>query len=397
MAAVEANAAAPAPALPLSPPRVSASAPPTVGALLTRVSAATVTNSGGASRDRNRECSSPRSLLSRILHRRRGGGFGCRLRLPLPRYCSSGAAKEDTAVVATVAAKEEAAVPKVVASRAEPRESPRSSLSGKKDAVPAASLGLGASLVLLLSKSAAELSRMAELRAQMERLMLDVRADVRSSCNGGRPSASDGPHTDTDSASVVKEPGDVDEAALSPSRGFPASRGGSEDAGHRETMDQMEAELEAELSRLQQMAANGEENVTPLRDQEELEIEEAKIGATSGSPLSVICSDSDIDDGATDHDGGESQEEDDEEEDNDGDESDAEEQAKSPPHSGVSARELERRLHELLQSRHETRIAELEAALERARRKLKEKEREACRWRDTAKLAARFTDDSRLR
>ncbi|TVU32656.1 hypothetical protein EJB05_24397, partial [Eragrostis curvula] len=105
-----------------------------------------------------------------------------------------------------------------------------------------------------------------------------------------------------------------------------ASYNGIEDAGHRVTMDQMEAELEAELSRLQQMASNDEENVAPRRDHQAEEIEEAKSGAMSGSPLSVICSDSDIDD-------------------------------------GVSARELERRLHE-------TRIAELEAA----RRKLKEKE-----------------------
>jgi len=131
-----------------------------------------------------------------------------------------------------------------------------------------ASLGLGASLVLLLSKSAAELSRMAELRAQMERLMLDVRADVRS-CNG-RPSGSDG---HTDSASVVTEPfaraGGEDGAALSLSddgsrTAAPASRGTSENAGRRD-MDRMEAELEAELSRLQQ---DDEERASPRRDRE---------------------------------------------------------------------------------------------------------------------------------
>nr|CAB3454259.1 unnamed protein product [Digitaria exilis] len=62
----------------------SSSSPPTVGTLLTRASAAA---------PRPRECStSPRSLLSRILHMGRGGGgFGCRLRL-LPPYCTSGAA-----------------------------------------------------------------------------------------------------------------------------------------------------------------------------------------------------------------------------------------------------------------------------------------------------------------
>jgi hypothetical protein len=63
----------------------------------------------------------------------------------------------------------------------------------------------------------------------------------------------------------------------------------------------------------------------------------------------------------------------------------------------VSARELERRLHELLQWRHEERIAELETALERARKRLQEKEREVCWWRNTAKLVTRHKDDSRLR
>jgi hypothetical protein len=59
--------------------------------------------------------------------------------------------------------------------------------AGKQDALPA-NLGLGASLVLLMSKGATELSRMAELCAQMERVLLDARADLRT-CNG-RPSAS---------------------------------------------------------------------------------------------------------------------------------------------------------------------------------------------------------------
>jgi hypothetical protein len=292
-----------------------------------------------------------------------------------------------------------------------------------EDALPA-SLGLGASLVLLLSKSAAELSRMAELRAQMERLVMDASADVRS-CNG-RPSGSDG---HTDSGSVAKEPfaraGDEQGGAVSQSA--PASRGTSEDAGHRD-MDRMEAELEAELSRLQlQQGSSDEEHASPWRDRE-LEVllllpaarlepcfvqsncsvlnsdrssqwqPEAKSSASSWS-RSAICSDSDndgeIDDGEMDSDGNQGNDnEEGEEEEEDGDD---ESNAKSLPYGGVSARELERRLHELLQSRHEARIAELESELERARRKLRDTEREASRWRDTAKLATRFTDESRLR
>ncbi|KAF7151636.1 hypothetical protein RHSIM_Rhsim02G0213400 [Rhododendron simsii] len=53
---------------------------------------------------------------------------------------------------------------------------------------------------------------------------------------------------------------------------------------------------------------------------------------------------------------------------------------------GVPPEELERRLHEVLASRQEERIKELEAALECANQKLFEKEREVCWWKDTAKL-----------
>ncbi|GJM87124.1 hypothetical protein PR202_ga03048 [Eleusine coracana subsp. coracana] len=145
----------------------------------------------------------------------------------------------------------------------------------------------------------------------------------------------------------------------------------------------MEAELEAELSRLQMDSNDEEDLMTPPGRDHQVEVVSSvwrpRAATTTGSH-SVICSDPEIDEAETDQDDGEDEEEE-----------------ESPGHGGVSARELERRLHELLQSQHEARIAELESALDRARRKLKEKEREASRWRDTAKIAARFTDDSRLR
>lgn len=375
---------------PALPQRLSASSPPTVGALLTRASAA------GASR----ECSSPRSLLSRILHRGRGGGFfGCRLRLP--RYCSSGAAAKKDVVVVAAAAKEEeeepveAAEPTVVAvgGQAALRESHRSSCEKKAPTPPAddalpATLGLGASLVLLLSKSAAELSRMAELRAQMERLLMDARADVGNICNG-RPSAASGGRADSASVACAED----EDGAMSRSDGS-RTAGAIGNAGRR-GMDRMEAELEAELSRLQQ-ASDDEARASPRRDNHlEIQAEEPRSNASSMTH-SAICSESDNVDDDESH----GREADGEEEDEEEvvDEGDAEgNNGQSPPHGGVSARELERRLHELLQSRHEARIAELESALERARRKLRETEREACRWRDTAKLATRFTDESRLR
>ncbi|XP_044954353.1 protein POLAR LOCALIZATION DURING ASYMMETRIC DIVISION AND REDISTRIBUTION-like [Hordeum vulgare subsp. vulgare] len=375
-------------ALPL-PPRLSASppsSPATVGALLT--------NAAGVSRIR-RECRSPRSLLSRILGRG-GGGFGCRMRIP--RYCSSGAG----AAVKEDAVEEEVAVlaPKVVVAskqEAEVRESPRSSLQGMKaapDQVSAASLGLGAGLVLLLSRGAAELSRMAELRAQMERLVLDVRAEARGS---SRSDVSDG--RADDGASVVKERivladgGGGEDASLSRGSGDAASACGDAGVGNAAAaMDQMEAELEAELTRLQLDSDSDhddeEECVRPRRDHQLESDAKSDISSESGSPACVDI-DGVVTDAATEC---KEHEDNEEEEDTEEDEEDS-----KPCHGGVPARVLERRLHELLQSRHEERIAELETELQRAQRKLREKEREVSRWRDTAKLVSRHKDESLLR
>uniref|UniRef100_A0ACD5Z579 Uncharacterized protein n=2 Tax=Avena sativa TaxID=4498 RepID=A0ACD5Z579_AVESA len=360
------------------PPRhsaSSASSPATVGALLTKAAGA-----GAGAGAAPRECRSPRSLLSRILGRGGVAGFGCRLRIP--RYCSSGAgagARED--------AGEEVVAPMVVAAEraeTEARESPRISLQGKKAApeVSAASLGLGAGLVLLLSKGAAELSRMAELRAQMERLVMDARA---AEARGGGSRCVD------DSASVVKErivfadAGDEDAFSSDGSRTAAASAGENAAAA----MDQMEAELEAELTRMQ-LASDyeGEDCATPQRDQQLESEAKSDVSSESGSPVRVGQ------DGVVDYAAGECKDDDVEDEE---DEAEDEEEESMPCHGGVPARVLERRLHELLQSRHEERIAELETELERAQRKLQEKEREVSRWRDTAKLASRHKDESRLR
>ncbi|KAF9612544.1 hypothetical protein IFM89_001411 [Coptis chinensis] len=55
-------------------------------------------------------------------------------------------------------------------------------------------------------------------------------------------------------------------------------------------------------------------------------------------------------------------------------------------YGGVSPKELERRLHELLEERQRKRIRELECALEHTKKKLLEKEMEVTWWKDTARL-----------
>ena len=98
---------------------------------------------------------------------------------------------------------------------------------------------------------------------------------------------------------------------------------------------------------------------------------------------------------------GNAEEEEEEDDDEEAEEEEEEEEGgydedrSSPPHGGVSARALERRLHELLQKRQQERIVELEAALDAAQRRLHEKEREVVWWRDAAKLVSHRRDESR--
>uniref|UniRef100_A0A453PWF3 Uncharacterized protein n=1 Tax=Aegilops tauschii subsp. strangulata TaxID=200361 RepID=A0A453PWF3_AEGTS len=160
--------------------------------------------------------------------------------------------------------------------------------------VSAASLGLGAGLVLLLSRGAAELSRMAELRAQMERLVMDVRAEARGS---SRSDLSDDDHVG-DGASVVKErivfadAGGGEDASLSRGSRDAASACGDAGVGNAAAaMDQMEAELEAELTRLQlDSDDDDEEECVALRRDHQLEVPCTRVATASlCANLTVLC------------------------------------------------------------------------------------------------------------
>lgn len=288
---------------------MSASSPPTVGTLLTRASAA-----------RDRGCSSPRSLLSRILLRGGGdggsgggGGFGCRVRLPrrygggLREERKDGAEQGETPRVKVV----EPPPPPLPEL---PLETPRSSLgsafrgrriiictkppptefrtlalimetsrassdanagvlsdsAGRKkpeEELVSMNLGLGASLVLLLSKSAVELNKMVELRAQMEALVSEIRQAARyreeeeeekQAANhpaSAAAAAAAGPATSQESdggssatTTAVKDP-----------IAFPAADADAASNCSRTAvvMDLMEAELQAELNRMQQQRGRG--------------------------------------------------------------------------------------------------------------------------------------------
>ncbi|XP_066369219.1 protein POLARALIZATION DURING ASYMMETRIC DIVISION AND REDISTRIBUTION-like [Miscanthus floridulus] len=362
---------------------------------------------------------SPRSLLSRILLRGGGdgaGGFGCRVRPPrrygggLREERKDGAEQGETPRVKVVEPPPPPPPPPEL-----PLETPRSSLGRKKpeEELVSMNLGLGASLVLLLSKSAVELNKMVELRAQMEALVSEIgqaarwKAEEEKQANHpAAPSTSQESDGRSATTTAVKDPiafpaADADAASN-------CSRTAADTAvvsGRAAVvMDLMEAELQSELSRMKQRqhggtvhGHGGDSRIAPMPG---LELPLLKVKTKKGDAddsTSRSCVDNG-DDGANKHEdddevdgnGEDDDDEEEEEEEEDDDEEDGGygEDRMSPPHGGVSARALERRLHELLQKRQQDRIVELESALDSAQRRLHEKEREVVWWRDAAKLVS---------
>jgi hypothetical protein len=126
-------------------------------------------------------------------------------------------------------------------------------------------LGLGASLVLLLSKSAVELNKMVELRAQMEALVSEIRQASRYREEEEKQAAS---HPTSAAAAAVAGPATSQESdggssatttAVKDPIAFPAADADAASNCSRTAvvMDLMEAELQAELNRMQQQRGRG--------------------------------------------------------------------------------------------------------------------------------------------
>ncbi|PAN25439.1 hypothetical protein PAHAL_4G301400 [Panicum hallii] len=368
---------------------------------------------------------SPRSLLSRILLRgggdggSGGGGFGCRVRLPR-RY---GGGMREERKDGSVSEQGETPRVKVVEPPPPPPElpleTPRSSLGRKKpeEELVSMNLGLGASLVLLLSRSAVELNKMVELRAQMEALVSEIRhaAQWKENANhpAGAPTASTSRESNGSSATTANVKDPIAFPAADADAASNCSRTTADNAvsgrAAAVVIDQLEAELQAELGRMQRgtdrtaHGGGGDERIAPMQG---LELPLLKVKTKAGNAIGST-SRSRVVDGGGARDGevvdgnAEEEEEEEYEEAEEEDEEEEEEEGgydedrSSPPHGGVSARALERRLHELLQKRQQERIVELESALDAAQRRLHEKEREVVWWRDAAKLVSHRRDESR--
>ncbi|TVU02903.1 hypothetical protein EJB05_51583 [Eragrostis curvula] len=224
----------------------------------------------------------------------------------------------------------------------------------------------GLSMLLLLARTCVELNRMAEVRAQMETLLNEIRDEA------GRMKAS--------ADNVVGTPGTCCNL-LQPSSTTVSSRCTSDTDTNRhattsscteeiapregESKPTEKGELEAEHAQHRLLECNMEQETSESSDDEFIELDDGRFGGGSDLKWDVDVGDEDSDEestGALDQDG------------------------------GVCAIELERRLHELLHRRNRERIEELESALRRAEQKLMEKEMEARMWQDTATLALQPRD-----
>ncbi|XP_057467671.1 protein POLAR LOCALIZATION DURING ASYMMETRIC DIVISION AND REDISTRIBUTION-like isoform X2 [Actinidia eriantha] len=223
-------------------------------------------------------------------------------------------------------------------------------------------LAVGFGLFYLLAASKSELNKMVELRTEMELLLQNAKEEFRNQSREIvlKPSESNEIHacSTTDTQESLSSNGRVSLQSLLSK--YPADSETTElcdqsitcKASRQEKcmegIDQLEAELEAELERLQLHLDTGDTFENPKQERLEVTVEDL-----------------------IDH-----------------------QEAGTEEHFGVPPNELERRLHELLESRQQERINELEAALERVNQMLCEKEKEVSWWKDTARLVSKHVTNT---
>ncbi|WOL06436.1 hypothetical protein Cni_G15170 [Canna indica] len=345
---------------------------------------------------------SPRSFISRLLlplrrpsPARSGGGEGVGCRVLFPK-CGYGSRKgrerrlaeevevDDDAVVMVM----EGRRPAVDEGRSEVCASPgRCELavnSGKKNDELPLNLGMGVGLVFLLARSATEINKMVELREEMEHLVKDIKDKFQKKDVSFNSVES--------SNNLCRHDKELETEAQSKCVVAPRARRSLE-------MDIMEAELQAELEHLQSATDGNQEKMELASESFDDHNEESgrQCGVSANEltrrlnqlvetrqqegiselESSFNCN-NDLEENSS--------------EDN-GEVTEVNEEA-SGNYYGVSAPVLERRLHELLEARQRERIAELESALLCAERKLCEKEREICWWRDTARLVSQHSKEA---
>ncbi|CAL4970990.1 unnamed protein product [Urochloa decumbens] len=299
----------------------------------------------------------PRFTCARIrfgrLGRKRGDSRGSRNELAAPAVKSEGASSAD---------------------------------SPSAPAAAAAQTGMGLSMLLLLARTCVELNRMAEVRAQMEALLQEIRDEasrVKGAADADHVHAAATPKTCTDnnlgSSSSCVSGTSTTNCLEDTGRGedFGKRAASGDEARAAAGTDALEAELAPRQSPEWKCDAEEEtpecsmHSLSDSDDEEEfIELEGGRFGGGGGGRGGGGGG------GVGDRDGG-----------GDAGEDDGSASSRERDEGGVSAVELERRLHELRHRRDRERIAALESALRRAERRVTEKEMEARLWQDTATLA----------
>ncbi|KAG4197970.1 hypothetical protein ERO13_A05G059400v2 [Gossypium hirsutum] len=209
----------------------------------------------------------------------------------------------------------------------------------------------GCCLLHLIAESKNELQKMKELKIQMENVLQNVKEGLLNTdilvCKNLESNDGDGVDESLGFNSNLTSNKVLFDQSLN-----------CDDAPKDdclEGMDRLEAELEVELERLLLHLDSGKSSTIPP----EKNIKENTVNTTSVRSYNAEVIDPTIE---------------------------AEEEDRPDSHGGVPPYELERKLHELLETRQEQQIRELETALETARQELREKEGEISWWKETAHL-----------
>ncbi|XP_020575960.1 protein POLAR LOCALIZATION DURING ASYMMETRIC DIVISION AND REDISTRIBUTION-like [Phalaenopsis equestris] len=247
------------------------------------------------------------------------------------------------------------------------------SIEGHREKNPEAlsfNLGMGAGLVFLLAKSSNEFNKMVELRSEMEMMIKYIKAEIqRKASSSILPESKllSFPTSNYFGSEFSNKPQHLHEDAEScnfagafgstAARRQPPNQNVDSDAKMCSKGDEMEEELQIELHRLQLKLENEDSSLHPYQNGLEVESESSESFNVTNQQVNEPS------------------------------------KAETSQITGVCPRELEKRLHELLEARQQERIMELESALESAQRKLNEKEMEICWWRDTARLVSKRREE----
>ncbi|PKU69086.1 protein POLAR LOCALIZATION DURING ASYMMETRIC DIVISION AND REDISTRIBUTION [Dendrobium catenatum] len=220
--------------------------------------------------------------------------------------------------------------------------------SGVRPNEIAFNLGMGIGLAFLLAGNTNEMNKMVELRNQMEMLLKEIKGEVQRRDDNSLYTSSD-VSEDAISTAISIQQNSSSLEMEDPKHFSESNRENYQSLYNLRGMVELEAELQLELERMQLKLGEdaGEHKMKELKSK--------KVDLSSGSSASAWY------DHMPDENSGESH--------------------------GICAYDLERRLHELLQTRQQERIESLESALELAQRKLQEKEEELCCWKNIRELA----------